>query len=475
MSEFKVFYSWQSDLPNGTNRTFIQKSLQLACEEVAQNPEIEESPRVDQDTQGLPGAPEIPQAIMDKIDACQCFVADVSICYKGPKDKVAPNPNVLVELGYAVARLSWERIILVINTHFGSIEQLPFDLDKRRAFGYTAPEGDEDKSGLRKELASRLAAGISTIALRQPIVTRVTPTEAARDAVTSQSPDRIMRVREFYRWLLESLDTADPGVIEPQAFVDSLESSRPLAEAFSTVAEAAAIADDPGAAKELWRGFERVLERYDLPLRFQGQFDERQHDWWRFHGDEMCVILIAHLLKERKVSLIGELLGEGFVQRRWAESRNDAQADYRDLSDYVRIFQEWNALLKKGGQGGWISPHGDVLNRRYSVPSHTLPDWAQYCEADYLLALHGRSERLRKSYSHWTNWSHIYLAATPRFILEARRAEYAHQLQVLFGASGFPQLIEWIKEGWGNLNSRWKEHHRRREVPVEQIDAIGTG
>jgi hypothetical protein len=100
-------------------------------EYVEQNPEVEESPRVDQDTQGLPGAPSIPQAIMEKIDACQAFVADVFLCYTTVDGTQGPNPNVAYELGYAVARLRWDRIILVVNTEFGPIEKLPFDLEKR--------------------------------------------------------------------------------------------------------------------------------------------------------------------------------------------------------------------------------------------------------------------------------------------------------------------------------------------------------
>lgn len=474
MSEFRVFYSWQSDLANAINRGFIGDALEKACKAVAANPEIEEAPRVDQDTKDLAGSPLIPQAIMDKIDSCQAFVADVSLCFSGPQGKLGPNPNVVYELGYAVARLGWDRIVLVVNEEFGKVEQLPFDLEKRRAVPYAAKEGETDRSEAKKALVGRLVACIEAIANMQPIVTRVTPTEAARDAVASQTPNRLIRVREFQRWLFSTIDSADPGVVEPTAFVDSLQGSRAVMEAFSTVVEAAAIVDDPSSIRELWRGFEKVLERYDVPPRYSGPVDERQHDWWRFHGYEMCIIVTAQLLRERKLSLLGELLREGFVQRRWAESRNSSQADYRDLSAYVRSIYNWNQQLKAKGETSWISPHGELLKERYAAPSELLPDWTQFCEADLVLALFGASEQLPSNYERWLNQTHIYLAETPRFILEARSATNAHQLKDLFGAVGFPQLKEWLGKHWDEMDKVWKEYHRRYRKPNEAIEAIAS-
>ena len=38
----------------------------------------------------------------------------------------------LLELGYAAAHLGWDRIILVLNSHFGQSDELPFDLVHRR-------------------------------------------------------------------------------------------------------------------------------------------------------------------------------------------------------------------------------------------------------------------------------------------------------------------------------------------------------
>jgi len=47
-----------------------------------------------------------------------------------------PNPNVPIELGYAVKTLGWERVICVVNGDYCNIEHLPFDIRNNRASVY---------------------------------------------------------------------------------------------------------------------------------------------------------------------------------------------------------------------------------------------------------------------------------------------------------------------------------------------------
>jgi hypothetical protein len=99
----KIFYSWQSDLPNATNRGFILRALGDASAAIGKDLSVDERPEVDRDTQGVPGAPDIAQTIFEKIDTAQAFVADVSIVTTAEESRPSPNPNVLIELGYAVS------------------------------------------------------------------------------------------------------------------------------------------------------------------------------------------------------------------------------------------------------------------------------------------------------------------------------------------------------------------------------------
>ena len=86
-----VFYSWQSDLPNSTNRGFIQTALENAAAAITADDTVAVEPVVDRDTQGVPGSPDIASTIFSKITASDVFVADVSITCGDP-NRPAPNP-----------------------------------------------------------------------------------------------------------------------------------------------------------------------------------------------------------------------------------------------------------------------------------------------------------------------------------------------------------------------------------------------
>jgi hypothetical protein len=126
-----VFYSWQRDLSNRTNRTFIQEALQKAIDGILET-ELEVDLILDRDTANTPGTPDIAQTILSKIDQAIAVVADVSIINSGSGERPTPNPNVLFELGYDVRALSWDNILPVFNLATGRFEDLPFDLRSRR-------------------------------------------------------------------------------------------------------------------------------------------------------------------------------------------------------------------------------------------------------------------------------------------------------------------------------------------------------
>ena len=52
----------------------------------------------------------------------------------------------LIELGYAIKALGPHRIVMVMNTAFGAIEQLPFDLRLKRILTYNAQAGDSERA-----------------------------------------------------------------------------------------------------------------------------------------------------------------------------------------------------------------------------------------------------------------------------------------------------------------------------------------
>jgi hypothetical protein len=119
---------------------------------------------LDRDTANLAGSPDIANRILAKIAVSDVFVADVSIVNGGP-GRPSPNPNVLVELGYAIAELGWENTILVQNSAYGGPELLPFDLRGRRTVVYHKAETDprpEARALLQGRLETALRSALTT-------------------------------------------------------------------------------------------------------------------------------------------------------------------------------------------------------------------------------------------------------------------------------------------------------------------------
>ena len=143
-----IFFSWQSDLPNKTNRNLIENSIKLALKKMNQDSPYSLITEIDRDTKGVLGSPDIVDSILTKIDKCGLFIADISIINSSLNGKRTPNPNVLFELGYAVKCLGWDRVICVFNSDFGDVSELPLDLRNRRILTYETSNISETRKKL---------------------------------------------------------------------------------------------------------------------------------------------------------------------------------------------------------------------------------------------------------------------------------------------------------------------------------------
>jgi hypothetical protein len=162
-----LFYSWQSDSPSKTNRGFIKDATERAIKSVNRDLELEEALRLDQDTQGVPGTPEIANTILKKIDECDIFLCDLTIVAKTADGQQLPNPNVLIELGYAMKAMGAEHIIAVLNEEYGPVAAgLPFDLQHRRwpiRYSISAEASAEGRNEQKKILTSSLEEAIRSV------------------------------------------------------------------------------------------------------------------------------------------------------------------------------------------------------------------------------------------------------------------------------------------------------------------------
>ena len=188
----RIFYSWQSDLPNSPNRGFINSALEKAIKEINAEEDFALIPFLDRDTAGLSGSPDISTSIFKKIKKSEIFVADVSIINFGSTDsfRLTPNPNVLIELGYAIGTLGWSRIILVMNKHFGDHLTLPFDLRGRKTLTYSLDPTNSQKAGERKKVSSILRSGIKEILLASQVANigkKVKPKASVKDTLRKEA------------------------------------------------------------------------------------------------------------------------------------------------------------------------------------------------------------------------------------------------------------------------------------------------
>jgi hypothetical protein len=159
-----VFFSWQSDLDAKTNRNVISDCLRDICKK--------NSLIFDEATNERCGSPDIASTIEEKIRNADIFVADVTIINAGTASKTTPNPNVLFELGIAQATLGWDRIILIVNTAYAPISDLPFDIKSHRALSYCLnSQNTESLSNKQKttRIYEPLKNGILSILEKNPL------------------------------------------------------------------------------------------------------------------------------------------------------------------------------------------------------------------------------------------------------------------------------------------------------------------
>lgn len=155
MVALTVFYSWQSDRSSKVCRDFISRALNDAVARLTVRRGFEIN--VDSDTRGVPGTPPVNQTILDKIEACDIFLADMTFVATTDGGKRTPNPNVMAEYGYALKDKGTRRIILAMNTAFGPADELPFDLHHlRHPARYAADDTMSD--GGRRDARTRFSA-----------------------------------------------------------------------------------------------------------------------------------------------------------------------------------------------------------------------------------------------------------------------------------------------------------------------------
>jgi hypothetical protein len=444
--KYTVFYSWQSDLPNSTNRGFIQDALEKAAGTVAQDDTVNVEPVIDRDTAGVAGSPEISQTIFSKIEQSQALVVDVSIINPGADGRPTPNPNALLELGFGAKALGWERIVMVFNTAFGRIEDLPFDLRMRRVLPYEAREGEQDRSAAKKGLTKAFEGALRAMISSSPMLSaaadsvELSPPSLADQAIAAIEADtknQSILTRRYLGSLIDELVSAAPdwssGEHRDDVLIASLERSQSIAAEFGRVVTAIADMDAHDPAQAVIRIFERILERYDLPRNFAGGFNSTDFDYYKFIGHELFVMFVAALLGAERWELLASLLDERFQPDNARVDRGKPPATFAALSEPLELLD----YRKQRLQLNRVSIHADLLNERHQDGAPVSIVSAQaFMEADAFLFLRG--EVITDSddvWMEWVPWSSLYLRDIPRFLWRLQRKTEAVKILPALGTS----------------------------------------
>lgn len=281
--DFRIFYAWQSDSSQRTNRSFIETAIEVALKNIKTSGVVEASPRLDKDTKDVPGIPDIANTIREKIRSADAFVADISFVSRvrgvsSDNDKMIPNPNVMIELGYALAELGWERILYVLNTDSGSADNLPFDLRHRRwPIKYCLPEdADSDtRSTQKKELVKGVQSAIeavlklSTREKERSVNERLGALEKAISTLSSSFADVARLVEDFAQM---SSTTTCASVDDPRR--RSVQLREDLIEHVNAGEFEGMLAHQPSVVLSIWPV---------LPPDMVSLFDPKQEDMLASH------------------------------------------------------------------------------------------------------------------------------------------------------------------------------------------------
>ena len=159
MKEFVVFYAWQSDRPERFNRYLIRFALNLAAKNISADPTVGIQVRIDADTEGVHGHCPVTETILKKIAVCDAFVPDLTFVASTEAGKLIPNPNVMLEYGYALHARSFSVMIPVLNTAYGAAKELPFDMGHLRfpmRYDLPATAKNAERRAVRKALTEEL-------------------------------------------------------------------------------------------------------------------------------------------------------------------------------------------------------------------------------------------------------------------------------------------------------------------------------
>ena len=457
-----VFYSWQSDLPNSDNRGFIQTALEKAATSIASDNAINIDPVIDRDTKDIAGSPDIAATIFSKISSADIFVADISIIHKKNGCRPTPNPNILIELGYALKTMGYERIVLVFNEAYGEIQDLPFDLRSRRLTIYNS---SKDKKELKNKLENAIIAALKNIP--------VDIDNSVVKAIEEKKNNRIIILRKEMDSIFKDIISLKPKKFSEggtaEELITALRKNSNIIVKFSKIVEVAAIMDDRECISEIYQWFGKIFENYDLPYGFSGAYSNADFDYFRFIGHELIVILFSFLLKEKKWKIIKELFGELIPIKYLHSSGGLGYASSFFAS--APVYSLYDESIKRNR----YSMQADELVDRHDGELLNSLTFDEFASADFFLFVASKilpsNEKIK---SWWFPYSVARMKNVPRFLKNAISISVAKQIAEVLGLSSADELKKRLKELYPEFNNLVRVGFWQSPVNEVDIDNIAS-
>jgi hypothetical protein len=434
----------------------IQGALEEAASRIAADDTIAVEPVVDRDTQNVPGSPDISSTIFSKITGADIFVADISIVTRAQDMRPTPNPNVLIELGYALKALGHERIISVFNRSFGKVEELPFDLRMRRVLVYEMPKDAKDRASERTKLAKQLEEALRVALAAVP--EGDPPGIPAVTAIEDAEPKRRIILRNDLGGILKKLDALEPKKHRDGGTADELiagiGSAQEVVAEFSKIAETIALMDDVESAEDVYRWFGKIFDRYILPDGYSGRYSEADQDFVKFVGHEMFITMFGFLIRERRWETIRRLIDEPIATR---TRRGPGNVTWEYASEHLPL------LIQESDKRKRISLHGDLLKERHAEGGGlaTIASLQDLMDADFFLFLLSRTLKDNSGFDlrFWRAWSCLNLKQVPIFVRNSERTQYAENVAKVLKLPSIdeykkvlvergPELAKLFQSGW---------------------------
>ncbi len=291
LEERTIFYCFQSQLP--LQRYFILNALEAAKDQLNAEKGRRWRYKIDQSSRAKAGMHMIADTLLQKISDASIFVADVTFCNAAtieaqkesqaeatinvaaasavaaaaseaaatsaaasleadrlPTSRMMPNPNVLLELGFAMHAVEFSRCIMVRDETVGERKDLPFDIAGSKYVPFLLPNSAEQKQ-LRSEidaLKTVLAVSVTDGAVRAALTSQLAAAEQRFSALPVDA--RTLPLRQLTAELVKEIRHVEEFGVYRQAGI-----------------------------AEIGKKFARVAEEI-------AQFERMAADWRRMLADE---------------------------------------------------------------------------------------------------------------------------------------------------------------------------------------------